>query len=1524
MRLLVFTDMLRYACMLQVDFFEIFRTELLPFISVPIILVTGQWFVPHLKATAEGLHVLNHPMVAHWFSQNPVYDHPKYSGLIYGIAPWSLQKYSDFLLQHEEASVSHKPVTIANLPVSLQNSPWRAFLPQQKKMPYQIWLQSVARALYVLSPVGDRPDTYRHLEAIGLGTVPLCDCPQHFKSMYRGSMQLTEVEDMLEAVQEPAKLPNATHVHKNILLASYWKAKIEEKRLELKTADLEKRKQDGSDGIAGTFCGKVHGGDGDALNLKNFSCRSAAVEDTKTMLNESQFLINSGSILVYVYSQSNDKATRDAIRKGWAKGARFVFFIVSTPGSKWVEEVDLVGRNDVIFADGLDNNLSRKWKAACSHAVVNFPNASWLFRVGDGFQGVQVDVGLKELEREFQVQSAFSAGVVHGQWVSRSVLDTGSGLDLFWPANKFWDYPNAGVGWIASRRVAEFIHLNSEKLVDDPRDELALGQWMTSDFQFQRVNGRYMLYCTQRQLSPSLVPAARMSERKKLMLVAHPDDEVIFAGSKLLEEKGEWEIMVMMDPAEDGGKFRVQIFSVNSSLALDSINTIIMVPDTGYHNLMSTKFQRSVEEKMQEKAWDVIMTHSPKGEYGHPHHKQLNKFVTAVARRLGLFGKLCYFDPIDAGRFGIRWEIPQPKLDLFNLTYDDESDLPSGYQRKWNHRWNKRFKEAFTTAAQEECLQEKSGNLSKHDEFPTWLRCLVRVSGADVSDVVLSEVTSAGLEYSDLLAMSEEELSHVLDLSRKHAQSLLELLANIRDIVQPQGSWHAARAPGAWIRHPQNASIEIEFHAPICIANQSTDFECRILGLAPVVQYQLVVTVSRTEGREYRIVFEDKRHLETAIFDFRIPPLDVALHTIRVSVWDRFPNLSPEQRMLSTRMQHLTVRRYAGESGQARGQVLDDTRNTALRDKVSLHHMHGDSHPTVAVQKDSAPLKYWGRAGELELSFYLLGLIPGFIYRIRVNEKHINHFFQQDMAFSTSDTAKNEVTVTMRSKFPYDFTVTDDKQQLFSFDIEVWDAYKGYHHPPDEALVARKQFSDLEVKMQRFPQHFNGPITPSFGSHVSEWASQHSPSMYFICYPQGGWNDMMSIIWKAYQYCLSSYRLLIVDTTKCWFQDELWHYFTLNLPLMYQGSDVSAFITQLLTAPSHTVFPKAMHGKRSDEILSLKSCGTCGCMEADGIGLSSPLNKMYTETVLVYSDCGSGDIHEIMHHFTMSNSVRELFLSRYYSLTKPVLAVHIRNTDYVSDVDDFLHQHLDRLQTHRGSVFVASDHAGTVERLRKEVGANSKSFSCLPIVSTGQSIHDSAEAKSLRTSMNDIRIFNKDLIVDFFLLASADDLIVSTSKRLDPANQFLGHSSGFSRSVKALHRDRPLLQSLVSHQQPQPLLQQQNKRGHEGWIGIRGQEGFNADEEDLRGEYSRFSYVPRLHNILEMHSYSHPPIIITVDSSGIECKNEVGVRNTGEMKLTFGVQGLLPGFTYRTIVQEFNPTGDFLHFTLEWLITTFS
>ena len=171
----------------------------------------------------------------------------------------------------------------------------------------------------------------------------------------------------------------------------------------------------------------------------------------------------------------------------------------------------------------------------------------------------------------------------------------------------------------------------------------------------------------------------------KLMITAHADDEVIFAGEKLLKEKGQWEILCIVTP--DGqSKFRIPMFLNSVSKYLDAKTEMLDFEDTGFSAFINGNILGPIEAKIRSKNWEEILTHGKAGEYGHPHHIQVHKNVVAACSQDDL-KKLYVFDPI---KHDVELELTETKRKLFEATYDDESALPEDHPRKGIHGWNTR------------------------------------------------------------------------------------------------------------------------------------------------------------------------------------------------------------------------------------------------------------------------------------------------------------------------------------------------------------------------------------------------------------------------------------------------------------------------------------------------------------------------------------------------------------------------------------------------------------------------------------------------------------------------------------------------------------------------------------------------------------------------------------------------------------------------------------------------------------------
>lgn len=129
-------------------------------------------------------------------------------------------------------------------------------------------------------------------------------------------------------------------------------------------------------------------------------------------------------------------------------------------------------------------------------------------------------------------------------------------------------------------------------------------------------------------------------EIRRLMIVAHPDDETIFGGGHLLQDKYTV-VCITCGKIE----YRVKEFEEVMSKTKEDY---IMLGYTDRENLTGpisnwnneyNDIYNSLSEIINGTDWDIIVTHNPDGEYGHIHHIKTSEIVSEIANK----DKLYYF-----------------------------------------------------------------------------------------------------------------------------------------------------------------------------------------------------------------------------------------------------------------------------------------------------------------------------------------------------------------------------------------------------------------------------------------------------------------------------------------------------------------------------------------------------------------------------------------------------------------------------------------------------------------------------------------------------------------------------------------------------------------------------------------------------------------------------------------------------------------------------------------------------------------
>lgn len=146
----------------------------------------------------------------------------------------------------------------------------------------------------------------------------------------------------------------------------------------------------------------------------------------------------------------------------------------------------------------------------------------------------------------------------------------------------------------------------------------------------------------QSDISNEFTENINIEKAKNLMIVAHPDDETIWGGDHLLEE----DYLVVCVTC---GTNKTRDKEIKKALSISDDELIKLgYPDNPGGIVNDWKnykeyIENDLEKIITMKEYDKIVTHNPDGEYGHIHHKMLNKIVTRVSLKNNLSDKLYFF-----------------------------------------------------------------------------------------------------------------------------------------------------------------------------------------------------------------------------------------------------------------------------------------------------------------------------------------------------------------------------------------------------------------------------------------------------------------------------------------------------------------------------------------------------------------------------------------------------------------------------------------------------------------------------------------------------------------------------------------------------------------------------------------------------------------------------------------------------------------------------------------------------------------
>lgn len=120
------------------------------------------------------------------------------------------------------------------------------------------------------------------------------------------------------------------------------------------------------------------------------------------------------------------------------------------------------------------------------------------------------------------------------------------------------------------------------------------------------------------------------NSRHNAVVVAHPDDETLWAGVLISSNKGAFDVICCTVPRRDPDR------AIRFAYAVKELGGYpVLVP------FVEPNPDRDIQhlDAVDLSPYDLIVTHNSKGEYGHLHHRNVHDYVRdSRARRIFTFG----------------------------------------------------------------------------------------------------------------------------------------------------------------------------------------------------------------------------------------------------------------------------------------------------------------------------------------------------------------------------------------------------------------------------------------------------------------------------------------------------------------------------------------------------------------------------------------------------------------------------------------------------------------------------------------------------------------------------------------------------------------------------------------------------------------------------------------------------------------------------------------------------------------------
>ena len=200
---------------------------------------------------------------------------------------------------------------------------------------------------------------------------------------------------------------------------------------------------------------------------------------------------------------------------------------------------------------------------------------------------------------------------------------------------------------------------------------------------------------------------------------------------------------------------------------------------------------------------------------------------------------------------------------------------------------------------------------------------------------------------------------------------------------------------------------------------------------------------------------------------------------------------------------------------------------------------------------------------------------------------------------------------------------------------------------------------------------------------------------YLCCRPRGGLADSFAQISKCLLYAQAHQRILLVDAANAGQLHRLHDYFQVHSSASRFVHLVDSFNTSLPGRDDLSVFP-AVDSRDLDSLFPVYDQSANAHIDPVSSNvITFDFNEKYRHDILFHEQCGSGASWNVFERLVLASNARAAILSRFQMLPPRFNAIHIRNTDLITNYPDQLRALMPKLLASSLPVLLCTDNPNT-------------------------------------------------------------------------------------------------------------------------------------------------------------------------------------------------------------------------------------